>query len=158
MSDVTTSAKAKPRFPDPADIEDDFYAWCFQQAELLRQRRFAEADLPNVIEELESMGREQRHALSSSYRLLISHLLKWQFQPQLRSRSWSVTIERERANIEEREEDNRSLAADAKRIIEGAYSRAVREAMKDTDVPKTTFPAECPYTLDQLRDPDWMPK
>src|SRR3954454_5448290 len=83
----------------PTTYERDFYLWCFEQAELLRLRRFAQADLPNVIEELECMGRSERHAFESSFRLLISHLLKWQFQPQLRSASWEITIVRERANV-----------------------------------------------------------
>lgn len=150
-------AKEKPLYPAPADIEDDFYLWCLQQAEILRHKRFAEADLPNIIEELESMGREQRHALASSYRLLIAHLLKWQFQPQLRSRSWAVTIARERANIAEREADNRSLAAEAKRIVDDVYGNAVREAAKETDLARDTFPAECPYSIDFLRDHERMP-
>ena len=153
-----SQAKQKPLYPDPADIEDDVEAWCYQQAELLRHRRFSELDLPNIIEELESMGSEQRHALTSSYRLLIAHLLKWQFQKEKRSRSWDVTISRERDNIEEREADNQSLADDAKRIVEGVYRKAMREAMKETGLPKNAFPAECPYTLEQLRDPEWMPE
>lgn len=151
-------AKEKPLFPRPIDIEDDFGAWGFQQAELLRQRRFAEADIANIIEELESMGREQRLALMSSYRLLISHLLKWQFQPDHRTRSWAVTITRERANIEEREGINPSLAAEMKRIVQDVYPKAVREAMRDTDLPRTAFPAECPYGLDFLRDHDALPE
>ena len=55
--------KAKPRVSEPAptDYEGDFYLWCFDQAELLRLRRFSELDLPNLIEELQSMGREQRY-------------------------------------------------------------------------------------------------
>ena len=106
-------AKQKPLYPAPADIEDDFSAWCYEQAALLRQKRFAEADLPNIVEELESMGNEQRHALRSSYRLVIAHLLKWQFQPEYRSRSWEVTIVRERTNIKDRERANRSLAKKA---------------------------------------------
>src|SRR5690242_12733400 len=128
--------KEKPLEPPPVAIEDDLAAWASQQADLLRRSRFAEADLPNIIEELESMGREQRHALASSYRLLIAHLLKWQFQPQRRSRSWAVTITRERANIEERESDNRSLAENAAEIVSAAYPRAVREAMRDTGLPR----------------------
>jgi len=151
-------AKEKPLFPRPVDIEDDFGAWSYQQAELLRQRRFAEADFANIIEELESMGREQRLALTSSYRLLISHLLKWQFQPAHRSRSWAVTITRERANIEEREAINPSLAAEVKRIVDDVYPKAVREAIRDTDLPRSDFPAECPYSLAFLRDHDAMPE
>jgi Domain of unknown function DUF29 len=151
-------AKEKPLYRNPADIEDDFYAWCFEQAELLRQKRFSEADLPNVIEELESMGREQRSALKSSYRILIVHLLKWQFQPSRRARSWELTIVRERNNIADREEDNRTLRNEAASIVDEVYRRAARQAARETKVPIATFPADCPYTLDQLRDPDWMPE
>src|SRR3954447_10972521 len=93
----------------PTTYERDFYLWCFEQAELLRLRRFSQADLPNIIEELESMGRSDRRALSSSYRLVIAHLLKWQYQPQLRGSSWEVTLLRERAHIREMEEQSGSL-------------------------------------------------
>ena len=150
-------AKEKPRFEGQTDYEDDFEQWCYEQAELLRQRRFAELDLPNVIEELEDMGKEQRRALSSSYRILIAHLLKWQFQPQLRSRSWEQTIDRERDNIIDREKMNPSLGKDAKRLVEEVYRRAIREAAKETELPRNTFPFDCPYSMEQLRDPDWMP-
>ncbi len=150
-------AKEKPRFDGQTDYEDDFEQWCYEQAELLRQRRFAELDLPNVIEELEDMGKEQRRALSSSYRILIAHLLKWQFQPQLRSRSWEHTIDRERDNIIDREKMNPSLGKDAKRLVEEVYRRAIREAAKETELSRNTFPFDCPYSMEQLRDPDWMP-
>lgn len=151
-------AKEKPLFSEQTDYEDDFYAWLFEQAELLRQKRFAEVDLPNVIEELESMGREQRHALESSYRLLIAHLLKWQHQPQLQTVSWQVTIQRERDNIDRREEKNPSLRSEAKHIVAEVYRRAVKEAALETGLPKSAFPAECPWTLDQLRDDDFLPE
>jgi hypothetical protein len=151
-------AKQKPLYDPPTDYEDDFYLWCFEQAELLRQKRFAEVDLPNVIEELESMGRSDRNALTSSYRLLIAHLLKHQFQPARRSRSWVITIVRERSNIELQEKRNPSLKADAGVIARDAYPGARKEASVETGLPKDAFPAECPYTLEQLRSEDWMPE
>ena len=151
-------AKEKPRFEIPTDYEDDFETWSYEQAELLRQRRFSELDLPNLIEEIESMGSEQRFALQSSYRLVISHLLKWQYQPQLRSTSWDITIGRERDNIAAREEKNHLLRENAKQLVEHVYRSAVREAAMETGLPRGTFPLDCPYTLDQLRDPDWMPE
>ena len=151
-------AKQQPLYADPTDYEDDFETWCYEQAELLRQRRFSEIDLPNVIEELESMGSEQRFALTSSYRLVISHLLKWQYQPERRSSSWEITIVRERGNIADRERKNRALRASAASVVEEAYGYAVREAAKETGLGRDTFPAECPYSVDQLRDPDWMPE
>lgn len=141
----------------PNPYEADFYLWCFEQAEHLRQRRFAEVDLPNVIEELVSMGREQRYKLESSYRLIIAHLLTWEHQPQLRSSSWQITIVRERANAERRERDAPSLRTQARRLVEDVYPVARKEAQIETGLPLAIFPAECPYSLDQLRDPDWLP-
>jgi hypothetical protein len=150
--------KPRPLFAHPADYERDFSEWCAQQAELVRQQRFFELDLANVVEELESMGNEQRHALASSYRLIISHLLKWQLQPQKRSRSWLLTVARERANVEDREASNKSLARKAGQLVKATYPKAVRLASIETGLPQNTFPDECPYTVEQLRDPDYMPE
>ena len=151
-------AKEKPLFSAPTDYEDDFHAWLYEQAELLRLKRFGELDLANIVEELESMGSELRHALESSYRLLIFHLLKWQFQSDQRSRSWQLTIVRERNNIERRENKNPSLRAQAEDIVDSVYRTARREASVETGLPLETFPAACPYTLAQLRDEDFLPR
>lgn len=155
---VTEKAKQKLLYTDPADIEDDFYGWCYQQAELLRRKRFAEADFPNVIEELEGMARHHRSMLKSSYRVLIVHLLKWEYQRQRRARSWLMTAVRERNNIADHEEDSSSLRNEAPILLAEVYRRAAHQAARETKLPVETFPADCPYTLDQLRDPDWMPE
>jgi hypothetical protein len=141
----------------PTTYERDFYLWCFEQAELLRLRRFSQADLPNIIEELESMGRSLRSSLRSSYRLVIAHLLKWQFQPEMRSTSWTITLLRERYHIDDIEAENPSLKADAPSLVENAYRKARKEAQLETKLPLSTFPAECPYTMEQLRDDEWFP-
>ena len=150
-------AKNEPRFASPAGYEEDFHAWAREQAELLRLKRFGEVDLANLVEEVESMGREQRHALRSSYRVLIVHLLKWQFQPARRSRSWRLTLLRERDNIAHRERDNPSLRADAQRIVEEAYRAGRREAAIETRLAPDVFPLACPYTLYELRDEEFLP-
>lgn len=150
-------AKDKPYFNRPTDYEDDFHAWAYEQAELLRLKRFGELDLANLVEEIESMGREQRHALESSYRILLVHLLKWQFQAARRSRSWRGTIARERGNIEQRESTNPSLKADAHSIVEQAYRRARRQAAAETGLDLADFPADNPYGVAQLRDLDFLP-
>ena len=145
----------------PADVptgyESDFYLWCYRQAELLRLRRFSAADLPNVIEELESMGRSDRRALKSSYRLLLHHLLKWQFQPEMRSPSWETTIDRERDVINETEAESPTLAAQARTFVDETYPKARRDAARETGIDRAVFPPDCPYTLEQLRDDEWLP-
>lgn len=72
--------------------ETDFYAWTQRQAELLRLEEFAEVDWRNLIEEIESLGRNQQNELRRRLEVLRMHLLKWQWQPEHQSRRWRSTI------------------------------------------------------------------
>lgn len=146
------------RVDAPTLYEQDYYLWCFVEADKLRLRKFSELDLPNVIEELESLSKSLGSSLTSGYRLVIAHLLKWQYQPQLRSASWEITISRERTHIEETEKDSSTLRSQAQAIVDSVYRSARHEARIETGLPLSAFPLGCPYTLDQLRDEDWMPE
>jgi len=143
---------------DPNGYEVDFYAWCFRQADLLRVGRLAHLDLPNLIEELESMGRSDHDALLSNWTIVLMHLLKWRHQPQLRSRSWQLTLREHRRRIHRQEKRNPSLKSAAKQLVAEAYADARGDAALETDLPLATFPTECPFTLDQIRDLDWLPE
>jgi hypothetical protein len=72
--------------------EQDFFEWTVQNAQLLRAGRLEEADLEHIAEEIEDMGRSERRELESRLSVLLSHLLKWRFQPSRRGRSWQATI------------------------------------------------------------------
>lgn len=61
--------------------ETDFVEWVDQAAELLKQGRFDELDLENLIDEVETLGRSEKRALESNLRVVILHLLKWEHQP-----------------------------------------------------------------------------
>ena len=45
--------------------ETDFYAWANQQAALLREGKLSAADVENIAEEIESMGRGEKRELLS---------------------------------------------------------------------------------------------
>jgi hypothetical protein len=149
--------KPKPLYDPTADYETDFYLWSCEQAELLRQGRFAEIDLANIVEEIESLGRSDRRALISAYRVLIQHLLKWRFQPQKRSRSWLATIRVQRTHLATLEGESPSLAAKAFEHIALANADARKLAADETSLPLGTFPEFCPFSADQLRNSDWLP-
>ncbi len=151
-------AKDAPTTARQVLYEDDFTAWAFEQAELLRHGHLADADLPNLIEEIESLGNEQIHALESYYTLLIFHLLKWQFQPQRRSGSWSATILNARVQLRRRDKRNPSLKARAGEMIAEIDPDSRRQAAIETGLPLDTFPDRCPYLLEQLRDPEFLPE
>jgi hypothetical protein len=85
-----------------ANIEHDYYDWICQQATLLRRHRPAFLDWANLAEELEGMGRNEVHALTSFVERLLVHLLKWAYSPAKRSGSWETSIENSRDQIDER--------------------------------------------------------
>ena len=89
--------------------ESDYLLWLQKTSQLLKTKDFEGLDLENLIEEIESWGRSDRNKLISSLRLIYQHLLKWQYQPHKRSKSWRNTISRERDNISDYIEDIPSL-------------------------------------------------
>ncbi|MFM6210081.1 DUF29 domain-containing protein, partial [Planktothrix sp.] len=72
--------------------EHDFYGWTQKQAQLLREQKWHHLDLNNLIEEIESLGRQERQQLRNRLSILMAHLLKWEYQPTKRSRSGLATI------------------------------------------------------------------
>src|SRR5271156_5748812 len=89
--------------------DTDFYAWANKQAALLRAGRLSEADIENIAEEIESIGRSVRRELISRLTVLLVHLMKWYYQPALRSNSWHRTIEQQRLHLEEHLTENPTL-------------------------------------------------
>jgi hypothetical protein len=92
----------------PAVYEQDWFAWVIDNAELLRQGRFSEIDSQHIAEELEDMGKSERHALASHLKVLITHQLKWQYQPPFRGVSWQLVIDNARDEIAELLEESPS--------------------------------------------------
>jgi hypothetical protein len=74
----------------------DYYTWTGAQAEALRERKVSGLDLDNLADEVDDLGKAERHRLESYLESLLMHLLKWAYQPQRRSRSWANSIEEHR--------------------------------------------------------------
>jgi hypothetical protein len=138
------------------DYEKDFYNWALYNAQLLREGKFSDLDVEHLIEELEDMG-NNRQELASRFMVLIGHLLKWEYQPHHRSSSWEGSINEQRLQINWLIQDKPSLKPNLSPAITKAYPKAVKLAAKDTKLPQTQFPQECPYTIEQLLDEDFYP-
>jgi hypothetical protein len=147
--------------PDPSLYERDFHAWCLEQAAHLRGRIRPGAsdalDYENLAEEIETLGRSNRHAIRSHLRNLLIHLLKWQFQPDKRTPSWERSIVNARDEIEYLIKDSPSLASLPGELLAEQYPRALADAAAETGMPESAFPAACPYTVAQVLDPDFLP-
>lgn len=137
--------------------ERDFYAWANEQAALLRAGRVAEADLENIAEEIESMGRSEKRELVNRLKVLLTHLLKWQLQPNLRGTSWRLTIEEQRREVTLHLADDPSLKDKLREAIATAYGSAILAAERETGLRRRTFPAECPWTYEQVMDDAFWP-
>jgi hypothetical protein len=137
--------------------DDDFSAWAIRQAELLAARRFGELDLPNLIEEIEELSKAEKREIASRLGILLAHLLKFQYQPKERSRSWTATILEARARIARRIQDSPSLRDYPGAVLETEYALARKFAAVETGLDIGTFPETCPYTISQVLDLDFLP-
>jgi len=127
----------------------DFYLWTQTVVQQLKQNKFNEIDIPNLIEEIESMGRSEKRELKSRLIVLLMHLLKWQYQPQKRSESWRSTISEQRICIETLLEDSPSLQFILAELFADCYQKARFKASDETGIKLNLFPQESPFSLEE---------
>ena len=132
----------------------DFYAWANTQAALLRSGRIDQADIEHIAEEIESMGKSELRELENRLARLFTHLLEWQFQPNRRSRSWTLTIKEQRRRLHRHLAQNPSLKAKLEQAVLDAYGDAILEAARETGLAEETFPPVCPFTIEQILNED----
>jgi len=136
--------------------EADETAWLEAMAELIQQERWADLDYAHLRDYLSDMARRDRREVESRLAVLLTHLLKWMHQPKKRSRSWRGTIILQGQELEG-EAARGVLRKHAEAVLADAYAKAVKRAAAETGLPAKVFPAECPYTLEQLLSPELLP-
>ncbi|ADE14933.1 protein of unknown function DUF29 [Nitrosococcus halophilus Nc 4] len=139
------------------DPTQDYYAWTQETIEKLRQGKLSEVDVNDLIEELEDMGASERRATESRLEVLLAHLLKWQYQPERRGKSWRLTIEEQRLRVQDRLEESPSLGPVIHEKLPKIYRRAVLMAARETNKEKNDFPAQCPWSMDEMLDDCFWP-
>ncbi len=137
--------------------ETNFYQWTRQQVQFIRSEKFSEIDKDNIIEEIEDMGKSLIRALESRLEVLLMHLLKWQYQPFHRSKSWRITIVEQRLALAKLIRKNPSLKSKIPNIILESYTDAIIRASVETELPKSTFPKDCPYRFEETMNEDFWP-
>jgi hypothetical protein len=139
----------------PNLYELDFYAWTLEQSKLLRAGDFNHLDISNLVEEIESLGKQQRQELRNRLGVLIGHLLKWDYQSEKRSKSWRVTIREQRREILQLLQENPSLKPYVEEAIAYAYESGLDLVVRETSLDYSDLPANCTYTQAQLFDSDF---
>jgi hypothetical protein len=142
----------------PTSIDEDFALWSAEQAALLTAGHFDRLDIENLVGELDYLGGSQKREIENRLKVLVTQLLKWQFQPTERSNSWKATLIEQRTEIAEVIRRSPSLkhypatAMDAR-----AYEIARLRASGETGLPLATFPETCPYSIAQILDTEFLP-
>ncbi len=138
--------------------EEDFCLWVEATAELLKNRQLENLDYDNLIEEIEAMGRSEKHSLDSNLIVVLMHLLKYKYQPQKRSRSWLSSIFEHRRRLIDAFKTSPSLKRYYEDVFDECYQYAVKQASIETGLPLNTFPDVSPFTTEETLDFDFLPQ
>jgi hypothetical protein len=126
--------------------DQDFHAWTQHQAELLRSGRLGELDIENLVEEIESLGKQQQQELRNRLGILLGHLLKWRYQPEARPKSWVYTIREQRRKIQRHLKENPSLKPYLSEAITIGYEDGLDLLGRETPLDPDLLPQSCPFT------------
>jgi len=131
----------------------DETAWLEEMSRLAAARLFGDMDAEHLAEYVSDMARRDKREVLSRVTTLLLHLLKWDFQHDRRSKSRQATIASPRDELKDLLESG-TLLNHARDVLAEAYARAVRQAALETDSEETSFPAECPFTLETIVSSD----
>ena len=155
-----TTTRRKMPVQTSTTYDKDFLTWTEEQAALLRAGNFAEADIGHIIEEIEEMGREQKIKLQSLLRQILVHLLKLDLSPSPNPRlEWLEEVSEFRAQAESRIEEIPSLKAVTNDLFQRAWPQVRKIAGKSFEAhgESHSIPNDCPHSLQQVLDPDFLP-
>ena len=141
-----------------AGYDEDFARWSAEQGALLRAGRFAEVDLENVAEEIESLGRSDKRQIESRLKVLLVHLLKLRFQPEQSKAGWKSTIREQRRGINNLIKESPSLKSYPSAKLHDEYRYAREDAADETALDLKVFPETCPFSIGQILDIDYYPE
>ena len=136
--------------PSLADLyHEDETAWLDAMSELLRLGSYSALDHEHLQEFLEDMAKSERREVTSRILILLMHILKWEYKPEMRSRSWKLSILHQ--GFELREHVGKGvLRRHADDVLDQTYQQAVKMAMTETGKFRADFPIQCPFSFDEI--------
>ncbi|CCI08085.1 DUF29 domain-containing protein [Microcystis aeruginosa] len=138
--------------------EKDYYLWIDKTIFLLENHQFSELDLENLIKEIKSISISQQKALKSNLSVILWHLLKYLQKPEKQTRSWALNLFEHRERIEEDLENSPSLKSFlTEENFKKCYNKARKKAAIETGINLDKFPNDCPFTLAEALDFEFIP-
>ncbi|NJL86700.1 MAG: DUF29 domain-containing protein [Leptolyngbyaceae cyanobacterium SM1_1_3] len=140
--------------------DTDYQLWLDQTAAQLKAQDFSNLDLENLTEEIESLGRSEKHAMSSYLMRLCEHLLKikyWQSEREMCLRGWKREVIDFRLQIQEELEASPSLRLFLQDVFAKQYKNGRKLFLNASELDIKLIPEEPDFTLEQALDEDWLP-
>ena len=143
--------------PTTSLYDRDYALWLEATIENLRLKNFEQVDWENVLDEFEAMSKRDRRSIKNNLVILLLHLLKWEFQPEMRSGSWAGSIIEHRQRLRDLLNDSPSLRNYVAEVISLTYSDAIIRAVNETRLDASVFPIDCPYDILHILNPSFLP-
>lgn len=140
--------------------DKDYQLWLEKTVAQLKAQDFSQIDLENLIEEIESLGRSEKRAISSYLIRLCEHLLKikyWESEREICLRSWKREIINFRLQIQEELESSPSLKTFLQDIFAKQYKNGRKLFLNASELDACLIPQDPDFTLEQALDEDWLP-
>ena len=137
--------------------ERDFHRWVETQVRSLKEGELERLDIANLIDEVEDLAINRKHAVKNILVILLAHLLKHQHQPQRRSRSWLASIVEHRRWLRDLLKESPSLRRYSQSVFAKCFQDARALAIAETGLAEAALPPASPYTLAQTLDPGFLP-
>lgn len=142
---------------DDSLYDRDLALWSLEQARLLEQRRFAELDLQNLIDEVRAVSSSDKGEIRNRHEVLVAHLLTWRYQPGWRTPAWERTIREQRRALSNFVEDSPSLQRYPADVLSRVYPAGHAQAADESGIDFTLFPGVSPFTIEQVLDGEFLP-
>jgi hypothetical protein len=159
---MATVSKPTPSEAANADLyERDYYQWIETQVHALRDKRVEELDWANLAEEVEDLGRSQKHSVESQIARIIEHFLKLAYSPtqtiNRSRRGWELSIREARHQIRKLFGESPSLRRKTSDLYDDAYETGRTSALTGLNLPDSALPETSPWTLEQVLDDGFLP-
>lgn len=138
--------------------ERDPYAWSIEQARLLREGRLDEIDVPNVADEILSVGKQELGHLEEALIALFANMLLWDDRPERRTRERAIVIAEQRCAVEDRLRRSPGLRAKLDKAMQWSFHIGRLQAAADMDIEVTHFPESSPYDWEAIVSRPFEPK
>ncbi|UXE61014.1 MAG: DUF29 domain-containing protein [Woronichinia naegeliana WA131] len=139
--------------------EQDYPEWLDITLKQLQNQDLENIDWEHLIEEITALGNEQRRKVESYLLRLLIHLLLydyWKSEKDWSGRGWEKEIDNFRLELDLLLE-SKVLYNHCAQILDKIYIKARNNAIRKSELSPKIFPENCPYSLIEILNPEWLP-